>query len=609
MKKTAARKRPPIQAEQIHAIRRLAQAGETDRALQRLDRLIAQHPEHKPLYALAWEIAAQGMGARRAVVRALDWTRASPNSQAAWQALSDGAAAAGFIALTLHAQERLAALAGEAMPLPAGFNSPFGRMPFEVALANERVRAAMAAGRFAEAEALAAGHDHFSLRNNEAIARFHLGNIVGALELFEASWQQEPRQLFALERMIALRLWTRGRDAATGLAAPMRSTPALRSDDALAKMHALLMLDEWQAADEAWRESCEADFWKGEIENSAQFDLAGAYAALRLGDLDAMNERLDMAAKNLPVSQRTLTRQIALAAAAPESGQMPDLALVSVYDWFPKTWIDRVVALGARKASLLAENEALMRECDAHPDYLCCVYQFGGEAGRRFAEHILVQRALEGDAAARQTLFELLARPYGPDAARTELQSNLLQLGLLEKGASVSVWLKGKPRDIRLKALNIHADPKPSPSPPDSTALLGKSRTLIAQNRLDDCLPILEQLIAKHPDSPVFYNDLANIKEALGHPQEEVEALVRRAYALDPNNLFAVAKLARFAARRGEIDTAKDMLGPLLERENYHFSEWRAILRAQIELARALGDQATERDLENQLIELERHFA
>lgn len=40
-----------------------------------------------------------------------------------------------------------------------------------------------------------------------------------------------------------------------------------------------------------------------------------------------------------------------------------------------------------------------------------------------------------------------------------------------------------------------------------------------------------------------------------------------------------------------------------------HFSEWRAILLAQIELARALGEQAAERELENKLIELERHFA
>jgi len=612
MKKTAARKRPPIQADQIRAIRRLAQTGETATALQRIDRLIAQYPEHKPLYALAWEIAAQGQGARYAVARALDWTRASPNSQAAWQALSDDAADAGFVALTLHAQHRLAALAGETLPLPEGFDSPLGRVPFEIALANDRVRAALAAGRFTEVEALAAGHDHFSLRNNVAIARFHLGDIVGALELFEASWQQEPHQLFALERMIALRLWTRGRDAAAGLAAPMRATPALRSDDALAKVHALLLLEEWQAADAAWRESCEAAFWEGvaEVEKAAQFELAGAYAALRLGDRDAMNERLDMAANNLPASQRTLTRQIALAAAAPESGQMPDLALGLVYDWFPRTWIDRVVALGARKVKAFAENDqALMRECDAHPDYLCCVYQFGGETGRRFAEHILVQRALEGDGAARQTLIDLLARPYGPDAARSELQINLLQLGLLEKGATVSVWLKGELQATRLQTKTIHADTKPSSLPPGSMALIEKAQALSAQNRLDECLAILDQLLVKHPDSPMLYINLAGIKEALGHPQEEVERLVRQAYARDPNYLFALARLAGFAARRGEVDEAKAMLAPLLERESYHFSEWRAILLAQIELARALGDQAAERDLESQIAELGRLFA
>ena len=610
MKKKPATKTTAVSHEQLHAIRRLANAGKVDEALERLDKLIALHPGHKPLYGLAWEIADMIEKPHQAVGRALDWAQVSPNSRAAWEALSDNALAGGYFALGMFAHGKLAALTGEASETLEDLETPFGIMRFEEALANDTARVRMATGHYDAARQALAGFDHVSLRNNDALARFHQGDVRGALVTYEENWQREPRNLFALERMVCLRLWTRGLDAASGLATPLKTTPAARSDDAFAKINALLILGDWQGADTAWRESAEADFWQGpqEIAKSGAFDFSGAVAALRLGDFESMAERLDDAAENLP-ERHDLIRKIGFAAAVPGLGESPDIALGELNYWFPQRWIDRLFAMKELKGKQSEDfYDALMRECDAHPDYLGVVAEFGGESGRFFATSILKLRAREGDEAARQALIALLIRPCGPDKARTNLHADMVEDGLLPEGGTVSMWAQGQLREIRHMAMKIHAEASSPNLPPESHARLEKVFDLIAKKRLQDCIPILDELIGKHPDNPLLYNNLAGIKEGLGHPAEDIETLLQQAHTLDPDYLFAIAGLARLAARRGEIEKAKAMIDPLLDRKSYHFTEWRSILMTQVELAKAQGEFTAAVNLQNQIVELQKQF-
>jgi predicted Zn-dependent protease len=611
MKKSAQRKLPAVAPDRLQAIRRLAKAGKIDDALARVDELIARHPDFKPLYGLAWEIASKE-DSYRCVARALDWTRASPHSQAAWEALGSDALRLGYTALALWANDRLNALQGEPAPQHEELDTPFGKMSFEAAVANDTARALMNDGRFIEAERVCAGYDHISLRNNAAHACFHRGDIAQALSRFEESWQREPRNLFALNRIIALRLWLQGRDAAAGLAAPLKDALPLRSDDASAKVAGLLMLGEWQAADAAWRESEQADFWTAQAfdgKPAALFDIAGVIVAHRVGDREALRKRCAQAAAKHPEKQDALRRFVLGDALQAELGLVPDLELTGLNYWFPQSWLNRLFDL--RK---LDDREGERRfielcvTCTAHPDYLFVVAEFGGESGRSLARALLFQRAKAGDAAARAALLELLARPYGPDEERARLQTDMMGAGLLEKGATITMWLKGEKRTIRVKSLEIHSEPSPPTLPPDAQARLEKTHKLLAQERLKECLPILEGLIAEHPNEPTLYHNLAAIKEGLGHPDEEIEALFKKAQAIDNEYLFAISGLARLAVKRGEIDAAREMIAPLLERDSYHFTEWRSILLTQLAIAEAEKNTSAMLTVLDQLDDLRQRF-
>lgn len=611
MKKKPTRKSPPVvESAQIEALLRLARAGKVVEALVRLDVLKAQHPNFKPLYGLAWEMAGMIDNPYGVIARAWDWTRASPNSQLAWQALSEDAVRTGCYALALHARDRLDVLSNKAVKAHLDIDTPLGILLFEEAVANDIARTLMAVGRFDQALAALAGFDNVMLLNNAALACFHLGDIAGALHRFETSWQRNPRNLFALEHIVRLRLWTRGREAVAGLAETVRATPTARSDDALGKVTALLVLGDWTGADAAWHESAEASFWSGmdEAERSGRFDLAGGIAALRLGDLSAMSERFEAAAGDLP-ELRQLISQIQLNAAHPELGETPDIELFQVGAWFTTAWFDRLKTLSKRAGKEVeAQYDAHLQACDAHADYLAVVAELGGEAGRFLAISMLKLRAKAGDAEARQRLIDLLATPCGPDSVRSTLHGDLVEAGLLPIGEVVTMLLQGQVREVRHLSMKIHTEPRPLDLPAESLARIEQVSALMAQMKYPACVDILVDLIAGHPDEPLLYSNLAGIKEAMGHPESAVKALLEQSLVIDPDYLFAKSSLARIVARRGDLEQAKAMIQPLLGRDSYHYSEWRSILLTQREMATQLGESAVVHGLNKQLAALQQQF-
>ena len=102
--------------------------------------------------------------------------------------------------------------------------------------------------------------------------------------------------------------------------------------------------------------------------------------------------------------------------------------------------------------------------------------------------------------------------------------------------------------------------------------------------------------------------NLAGIKSELGHPDDEVESLYQRALDIDPTYLFAQTGLARLTARKGDPDHARELLKPVLGREEYHVSEWRAILVVEREIALKQNDVATVLKLEEDLRALQKQF-
>lgn len=176
MSKTARRKAGVAgpQPDQQAAIRRLADAGDLDKARQRLAALRKAFPDFKPLLGLAWEIESLAGEPMAAAARAWDWQLALPKSQQALAALGQSAGAAGLAAVTVRAALRLRSVeAGQPeQALNEPFESPLGPLTLEDAEAIDLARLHLSDDNPSAAATVLRGVNHPSARNNLALALF-----------------------------------------------------------------------------------------------------------------------------------------------------------------------------------------------------------------------------------------------------------------------------------------------------------------------------------------------------------------------------------------------------------------------------------------------------
>lgn len=587
MKKKSARadkhKSDAPQAAQMDAVRKLSRSGRYDEAKARLTELRTRFPDFKPLLALAWEVDDHAGEYLSASLHAWDWSMASPGSLAALEALRDSALAAALPALSASAAQRLAQTSGEAFPDLPLKHTPLADLSFEQAVALDLSRLFLGSRRIGDAIAVLEGIDHPSARNNLALAHFAQGEIALALAIFESNWQQDQRNLFALYYVIRLRLWRSGGGPAQELAAALRDAQPLRAVDAYTKMFGLLLLGLDEAAIATWQACREATFWTEfdarQCSDSAYF--AGV-AALRSGDRDAADklffEALTLAPDNLDagiVSEALLLHGF---------GKEVEFKIGDFYDWLPQSWLDEIQAAKG-EAAQAAVFDAQLHRCDAHADYLAVTAELGGAGMRLYAVSVLKLRALNGDNTAVDTLRHLLTRPCGPDQMRLDLEIWLQDSGFATAGQALPMLIRGELREIAFRPARVHAEPADLGLPPAEQAKLEKMQALLKQGELLAALRLAEELAAACPRVPILAGNIASLKESLGHDLDEVEAQFRRAVELDPAYFFGLAGLARIAARKGDVERAKELLKPLLGREEYHYSEWRALLMARRQIA------------------------
>lgn len=187
-----------------------------------------------------------------------------------------------------------------------------------------------------------------------------------------------------------------------------------------------------------------------------------------------------------------------------------------------------------------------------------------------------------------------------------DLLNWLAEHGLRNRDQPADVWLTGQLRSIRSFGLRLSGEPRPSPFPPQGTALNERVHKAIGRGALDEALALARQL---HPEQPSALTNLAAIKEALGQPAAEITELYRHAHAMAPDYLFARCGLARCLASEGKVEAAHALLDGLLEREDWHFSEYRSFLLAQRALALASEEHETVHTLDASLRDLERSAA
>ena len=571
MSKTQRRKTAAAapQVEQLAAIRRLADAGDLDKAQQRLTALSKAFPGFKPLLGLAWEIESLAGEPIRAAALAWEWQLASPNSLLALEALADSACEAGLLAVMVRAGQRLSGLEASEIVPPALFENALGPLSLEQAEAIDLSRMHLADGNAGAAVAVLHGVEHPSARNNLALALFGNGDVAQAHAVAEAAWAAHPENLFALERALRWRCWTQGMQRCVGFGATLRAAVPRRAEDANSRIAALRFLGDTEAARAAWEEIQDQDYW-----DQAAPEQADLFDDLGQADADVAGER-------------------------------------SL--WFPRPW-ERAIGELARGSNAATEAAiappwgAQLDACDAHADYLKRACELGDSAVRFLALAVLKRRAKHGDAAAREAVTGLLASMRGPDQERMNLLNWLNDEGLRDAAAPTQMLSAGKVREIKLFGMHITAEPHPSPFSTEGTRVAQRMHQALARRELDEAYELALQLRDMHPEQPSALTNLANIGQALGDPVKETVRLHREALALDPHYLFARCALARHLAGEGQLDEARTLLEGLFEREQWHYSEYRGFMLAQRAMALAQGEHEAVRAMDETLSDLELRF-
>jgi Tfp pilus assembly protein PilF len=561
---------PAPQREQVLAVRKLAEAGDLVRARQRLAALRVGFPLFKPLLALAWEVEDLCGDALSATACARAWHRQSPGSRLALQALASSARDAGFTGLHVQAVHRLRQVdeGPDVKPILDHIEAPLGRLTIAEAEAIDLSRMHLAMGEPAAAAEVLAGIDHPSARNNLALAHFMGGEPARAAEVALAAWQVHPANLFALDLLVRTRCWIDGLAACAQWAEPARGTTPSRAEDANARVALLRWLGDEEAARRAHAEVAGAEYWQEADERQLDRydDLAGA-----LSDAES-----------------------------------------SETHWFPGPWRRQLRELAAQvrqqrqPAGWRERWDAHLDACDAHADYLQRAGALGSTTVRELAREILLLRARRGDAPALSALHALLRSPMGPDSERSGLLQHMADAGLND--GAVSAHLNGELRDVRSYSLNVHAEPRPSPFTAAGEAIAGRMHAALARGDLNAARDAAEALCACEPGQAAAWANLGALLEDEA-PHQDVAAAFSKAHELAPEYLFGRCGLARVRAAEGRVDEARALLDGLLERTDWHHSEYRSYLMAQVKLAEAMGDAAAARKSLEVLHDLMDRFA
>lgn len=593
MKKPHAEQRP--QAAQVQAIHRLIEAGRFPEARDRLTALRRRHPAHKPLLGLAWELEEAAGDSAPATLAAWEWAQSAPGSEAAWSAL-DTSAGLHFPALRLLALLRLDRLAGLEPPVPAPLPTPYGPLEFSQSLDQDLGRLLLACSRLDEAAAHFAKVEHPSARNNLALVAFAQGRIDAALERVAAQCADTPDNLFSLERLLRLRLWTQGKEAMADLAEPLLLLAPKRFEDALAKVRGLILLGLYDAAEAAWLAG-DGDTLLDYSRDARQlYAFPGAFLAWRSGRPDVALERLLMS----EAIDDAFIDEVAMARLRQDE---PDWLLGDLYEWWPQTWLETLRTLADPSDDGVARH---LEGLGAHTDYLAKMAELGGGRSRILAIMLLKRRAMDGASDAIAALMELLALPCGPDRVRGELHAWLSDVGILPQGARIRLWTQGKAAEIKPMRLKLMTGQTAEEDLPEADAArYAEATQLLHKNQMDRALEILNTLLEKHPQHPRLLANTALIRLSLNQSLERIEPLVEQALTLAPDYLFARVARAHLQIRRGEPERALKEIEPFLMQEEIHISEWRALIQTQIAVAIAKGDTKSAARLQEMLRDTE----
>lgn len=575
---------------QLRAIERLIEQGDHAAAAKRLRSLVQAYPDQSGPRRLLVQALEGSEGPTAAAVAAFEWAERRPNSLIAQQALLHYAARLGYLFLAHRIAARISGLGGDAhgFHLDPAVLAKFMIQPdgttasFEQMIWLDIGKLHVDGQDFSNALRWLEDVDLIPARNNYAMSLFHLGRIDEALAAFMASWEVDPGNLFALGWAARLRLYRGDEAGARQLRGALMSATARRIDDAWPQLHALLLLQENDAAWSAYERISGYD-WLVQADHLGKAMLMhlAACAASRLGqDRDA--QRLWEATTQLSPDFRPARINL-----EGEAGDFHSHHPV-VYDlahFLPLVWLKSVREGGAQA---LTNFERVT----ASNVYLDTLYVAGEAAVRQLSTVILSERARQGDLDAVARLKHFATLPIGTKAERYEHLRALQRAGRLERDEILDYWDGVQQTKIRLLDILVTREREASGLPEDLDIRLGESVDRFNKRDYAAAESLLREILERVPNHPIVLGNLASVRMVQGH-EDEAQALLRRVVTEHPDYLVARCNLAIMLIQEGKLDEGQTLLDGLTQRPRLHIQDMFLLYGVLAMLSRARDDHET----------------
>jgi tetratricopeptide (TPR) repeat protein len=460
-----------------------------------------------------------------------------------------------------------------------------GEQGFEIAVLHDEMRSLQARARYAEARHV--GEQLLRLRPGFAPALNNISltyRIEGRLDQAIASAQHvlelDPDNYHALANLVHF-CYIGGRvDEAKAWGDRLKHTQSTGPDLWIKRAEAFSFLGDDQAVLEAF-ESARHDREAGDLSSNAVLYHFAAVAALRLDREEEARRHWRQALKLAPgleLAQQNLDDL------SQPIGQRHAPWPFPFIEWMTQKSLDDLVKQvqpAVQRRSQSAITQAVRRYLKQHPEILSIIpvlLDRGDPGGRLQALRLAISAETPE---LNEVLRDFALSQRGPDALRLQAAQAALAAGLLPS-RRVTLWSSGEWRETALMEYTLHDEPVVSHGP-QAERLLRRAIQSLHEGNANEAEGLLKQALEIEPDSPDVLNNLAVAYGALRR-NKEAEALIHEIVERYPDYVFARVSLARTSILRRQLDRARALLEPLMERTRFHISEFANFCAAQAEL-------------------------
>lgn len=468
---------------------------------------------------------------------------------------------------------------------------------FEIRIMHDRVRFLTESGHAAEAihvaeKLLEKIPNLLPILNNLSLSHFMLGNVEQAIATAQKVLDQDPENFHALGNLVRYHFLTAQFDQAQAHAQQLQQVDSDSPDFEMKQAEAFAFLGDdekvWAVYEKAKAKAADLNPVLLHLAAVASYRLGNEKTAWQLWQqavkqqpsLEMAQESL--AEKHLPVEQRTIPWYWPF------------------HYWFPqdlRQLLERHLGENVQHVSD-KRVERGMTSLLAERPYLTQLFPHILERGNQQAREFVLNfiRIVETPELL-QLLYEFAQSPHGSDDLRLEAIQFITQNhpAMLPEDKMVSMWIKGRQTELFMLGFEITHEPEPVEG--ISEAILGKYEEtyhLLMADKVAEAESLLHEIIAEAPEFYSAYNQLAVVYEKQGR-KKEARKLVEETHEHFPNYLFARVALARMKTQEKRFEEARDLLKPMLMLPRLHISEFRALARAQMDIALAEGQPETAR--------------